>query len=144
MGKMSELSSELSELKTYGEKIITVTDTLTELFSDLRRGGEIIISIADSLISLFSSGDIEPEEKPAAKPAKKTQKAATKEEPPAKTHTKEDVRALLSRTANENGGKHKAEVRDIVRKYGNGGSLTDVDAKDYPALVAEVEGLKDA
>ena len=141
MGKMSELSSELSELKTYGEKIITVTDTLTELFSDLRRGGEIIISIADSLIS---SGDIEPEEKPATKPAKKTQKAATKEEPPAKTYTKEDVRALLSRTANENGGKHKAEVRDIVRKYGNGGSLTNVDAKDYPALVADVEGLKDA
>ena len=72
MGKMSELSSELSELKTYGEKIITVTDTLKELFSDLRRGEEIIISIAGSLTSLFSSGDIEPEEKPAAKPAKKT------------------------------------------------------------------------
>ena len=36
------------------------------------------------------------------------------------------------------------EVREIVRKYGNGGCLTDVDEKDYPALVAEVEGLKDA
>lgn len=144
MEKMSELSSELSELKTYGEKIITVTDTLTELFADLRRGGEIIVSIAESLAALFSSEDPASAEKPAAKPVKKTQKAAPQEEIPAKTYTKEDVRALLSRTANENGGKHKAEVRDIVRKYGNGGSLTNVDAKDYPALVAEVEGLKDA
>ena len=34
---------------------------------------------------LLNAEDIEQEEKPAAKPAKKTQKAATKEEPPAKT-----------------------------------------------------------
>ncbi len=54
MEKKNELSTELSELKTYGEKIITVTDTLTELFSDLRRGGEIIVSIAETLITLFS------------------------------------------------------------------------------------------
>lgn len=141
---MSELSSELSELKTYGEKIITVTDTLTELFADLRRGGEIIISIAESLTALFSAGADLPEEKPAAKTARKTAKPAATEETPEKSYTKEDVRALLSRKANEGGGRFKAEVRNIVKKYGNGGSLTDVDANDYPALVAEVEGLKNA
>lgn len=141
---MSELSSELSELKTYGEKIITVTDTLTELFADLRRGGEIIISIAESLTALFSAGTDLPEEKTAARTTRKTAKPAAPEETPAKSYTKEDVRALLSRKANEDGGRFKAEVRNIVKKYGNGGSLTDVDANDYPALVAEVEGLKNA
>lgn len=144
MGKMSELSTELSELKTYGEKIITVTDTLTELFADLRRGGEIIVSIAESLTALFSSGSPEQAEAIPAKTAKKPAKTAPPAETPAKTYTKEDVRALLSRTANENECKHKAEVRDIVRKYGNGGSLTDIDEKDYPALVAEIEGLRNA
>lgn len=144
MEKMSELSAELSELKTYGEKIITVTDTLTELFADLRRGGEIIVSIAESLTALFSSGTPEQAEALPAKPAKKPAKAGPPAETPAKSYTKEDVRALLSRTANEDGCKHKAEVRDIVKKYGNGGSLTDIDEKDYPALVAEVEALRNA
>ena len=32
-------------------------------------------------------------------------------------------------------------VLDIVKEYGNGGSLTNVDAKDYAALVADVEAL---
>lgn len=144
MGKMSELSAELSELKTYGEKIITVTDTLTELFADLRRGGEIIVSIAESLTALFSSRTTEQAEALPPKPAKKTAKAEPPAETPAKSYTKEDVRALLSRTANEDDCKHKAEVRDIVKKYGNGGSLTDIDEKDYPALVAEVEALRNA
>ncbi len=144
MRKMSELSAELSELKTYGEKIITVTDTLTELFADLRHGGEIIVSIAESLTALFSSGTPEQAGTLPAKPAKKPAKADPLAETPAKSYTKEDVRALLSRTANEDSCKHKAEVRDIVKKYGNGGSLTDIDEEDYPALVAEVEALRNA
>ena len=122
MGKMSELSMLLDDLIDCGRKL---TET------------------AQALKDFYSSPDEAPAAKPAAKSKKKTPEPV-KEEEPEKTYTKEDVRALLSRTANENGGKHKAEVRDIVRKYGNGGSLTDVDAKDYPALVAEVEGLKDA
>jgi hypothetical protein len=144
MGKMSEQSAEFSELKTYGEKIITVTDTLTELFADLRRGDEIIVSIAESLTALFSSGTPEQAEALPPKPAKKTATTEPPAETPAKSYTKEDVRALLSRTANEDGCKHKTEVRDIVKKYGNGGSLTDIDEKDYPALVAEVESLRNA
>ena len=46
--------------------------------------------------------------------------------------------------AKEVGGQFKAQVKAIVKKYGNGGSLTDVPAESYPALVSEVEGLKDA
>ena len=57
---------------------------------------------------------------------------------------KECVRALLAAKANEAGGQFKTQVKAIVKKYGNGGSLTDVPAESYPALVEEVEGLKDA
>ena len=144
MGKMSELSAELDELKTCGEKITTAADTLAELITDLKRTGEIIVSITESLTALFSEADPVPQKKKAARSAKKTEENPTAEEPQTPSYTKEDVRALLARTASEDGGKHRMEVREIVRKYGNGGCLTDVDEKDYPALVAEVEGLKDA
>ena len=60
------------------------------------------------------------------------------------TYSKEDVRALLAKKANEAGGQYKTQVKAIVKKYGNGGSLTDVPADSYPALVKEVEGLTDA
>ena len=56
----------------------------------------------------------------------------------------DDVRALLAAKANEAGGQFKAQVKAIVKKYASCGSLTDVPAESYPALVEEVEGLKDA
>ena len=33
---------------------------------------------------------------------------------------------------------------NLVKKYGNGGSLTDVDPKDYEALAVEVETIGNA
>ena len=82
---------------------------------------------------------------PAEEPKKKTPKKEAKvPEPEAPSYTKEDVRALLAAKANEAGGQFKAQVKAIVKKYGNGGNLTDIPAESYPALVEEVEGLKDA
>ena len=52
--------------------------------------------------------------------------------------------AAPAKKANEAEGRFKADVKAIVQKYGNGGSLTNVDSKDYAALVTEVEGLTDA
>ena len=77
----------------------------------------------------------------AAKAPKATAPEPAKEETLAKTYTKEEVRGVLSAKANAENGKFKAAVKDIVKKYGNGGSLTNVDAKDYAALVADVEAL---
>ena len=119
MSKMSELSQVLDDLISCGEKMIQTANAIKECFS---------------------------EESPAAEPEKKA-KAAKKEkapEPAEKTYSKEDVRAILAAKANEAGGQFKAQVKAIVKKYGNGGSLTDVPAESYPALVSEVEGLKDA
>ena len=41
-------------------------------------------------------------------------------------------------------GIYKVDVRNLVRKYGNGGSLTDVDPRNYAALAAEVEAIGNA
>lgn len=104
---------------------------LSQVLDDLISCGEKMIQTANAIKEIFSA-DV-----PATEPAK--------EDKPDKApaYSKEDVRALLARKANESGGQFKAQVKAIVRKYGNGGSLTDVPADSYPALVKEVEGLTD-
>ena len=115
MSKMSELSQVLDDLISCGEKMIQTANAIKECFT------------------------AEPEKK--AKSAKKEAKAP---EPAAPVYSKEDVRALLASKANEAGGQFKAQVKAIVKKYADGGSLTDIPAESYSDLVKEVEGLKDA
>ena len=119
MSKMSELSQVLDDLVTCGEKMIQTANALRECFTS----------------------DDAPAENPEKKetPAMKEAKV-----PEAKTYSKEDVRALLASKANEAGGQYKVQVKAIVKKYGNGGSLTDIPTESYPDLVKEVEGLADA
>lgn len=62
----------------------------------------------------------------------------------AKPYSKEDVRALLSQKASESDGKFKTVVKDLVKKYADGGSLKDVSTESYAALVAELEELTNA
>ena len=100
---------------------------LSQVLDDLIACGEKMIQTANAIKRSFGA-DTKPE-------------PAEKEEP---SYSKEDVRALLAAKANEAGGQFKAQVKAIVKKYGNGGSLTDVPADSYPALVKEVEGLADA
>lgn len=121
MSKMSELSAMIDNLISCGETLAETGKALKEFYS----GTE-----AEAL----------------AKPEKKTKKQdpAPKEEPAAKQFSKEEVRGVLAKKANEAEGRFKADVKAIVQKYGNGGSLTDVDPKDYAALVTEVERLTDA
>lgn len=119
MSKMSELSQVLDDLISCGEKMIQTANAIKECFSE----------------------DSAPAAEPKKKPAKKEVKAPEPETP---SYSKEDVRALLAAKANEAGGQFKSQVKAIVKKYADGGSLTDVPAESYPALVKEVEGLKDA
>jgi len=122
MGKMSELSMLLDDLIDCGRKLTETAQALKDFYSS-------------------------PDEAPAAKPAVKSKKKTSepvKEEEPEKTYTKEEVRAILSAKANEEDGRFKADVKAIVKKYGNGGSLTNVDAKDYAALVEEIGKIGNA
>ena len=119
MSKMSELSQVLDDLIACGEKMIQTANAIKEYFSD--------------------EAETEP-----AKTEKPAQKEAKAPEPETPSYSKEDVRAILAAKANEAGGQFKAQVKAIVKKYADGGSLTNVPAESYPALVEEVEGLKDA
>ena len=129
MSKMSELSMLLDDLIECGNKLTKTAQALKDFYSDT----------AEPVTS----------EVPKAK-AKATKKEAPANEPEATTepatptYKKEDVRAILSKKANEAGGQYKADVKALVNKYGNGGSLTDVDPSDYAALGAEIEALGNA
>ncbi|GAA0797610.1 hypothetical protein GCM10008910_20600 [Faecalicatena orotica] len=105
---------------------------LSQVLDELISCGEKMIETANAIKKIFSA------DAPATEPIS--------EDKPKKApaYSKEDVRALLARRANESGGQFKAQVKSIVKKYGNGGSLTDVPTDSYPALVKEVEGLTDA
>ena len=125
MSKMSELSAMIDNLISCGETLAETGRALKEFYSGT-------------------------EEAAPAKPEKKTKK---QDLAPAeaidiriaeKQYSKEEVRGILAKKANEAEGRFKADVKAIVQKYGNGGSLTNVDPKDYAALVTEVEGLTDA
>ena len=114
MSKMSKLSQVLDDLISYGEQLIQTANAIKECFTETEESTEGL------------------------------KKEAKAPEPEARSYSKEEVRALLAAKAKEAGGQFKAQVKAIVKKYGNGGSLTDVPAESYPALVSEVEGLKDA
>lgn len=116
---------------------------LSLLLDDLIECGRKLTETAQGLKDFYSSLDEQPAEKPAPKPKKKAPEPA-KEEESEKTYTKEEVRAILSAKANEEDGRFKAEVKAIVKKYGNGGSLTNIDAKDYAALVEEIRKIGNA
>ena len=120
--------------------MIQIADSL----KDLVACGDRMIGIAKEIKEIFTEDDA-PKLPAKTTKATKTPKAPApepaKEEAPAKAYTKEEVRGVLSAKANAENGKFKAAVKDIVKKYGNGGSLTNVDAKDYAALVADVEAL---
>ena len=121
MSKMSELSAMIDNLIICGETLAETGRALKEFYSGT-------------------------EEAAPAKPDKKAKKQdpAPAESPAEKQYSKEEVRGILAKKANEAEGRFKADVKAIVQKYGNGGSLTNVDPKDYAALVREVEGLTDA
>ena len=142
MDKRSELSKILKDFIPYGKKLVQSLRDLVKILDDLTTCGEMAIQTASAIMECFSEDEAHaaiPEKK--SKPAKKEAKAP---EPAVKTYSKEDVRALLAAKANESGGQFKAQVKALVKKYANGGSLTDIPEDQYPALVEEVEGLKDA
>ena len=142
MDKRSELSKILKDFIPYGKKLAQSLRDLVKILDDLTTCGEMAIQTASAIMECFSE-----DEAPAAIPEKKSKpakKEAKAPEPALKTYSKEDVRALLAAKANESGGQFKAQVKALVKKYANGGSLTDIPEDQYPALVEEVEGLKDA
>ncbi|MCR5339539.1 MAG: DNA ligase [Lachnospiraceae bacterium] len=114
MSKMSELSVVLQELKECGEKLVSVSEELKEIFSEA-----------------------EPEKKKA--PAKKKEPDAKPEpEEPKKEYTFTEVRTFL---ADKSRAGHTAEVKKILAAHG-ADKLSDLDKAEYAAVMAEAEVLE--
>ena len=125
MSKMSELSMVLQELKECGEKLVTISEELTEIFS--------------------APDEKEPEKKKA--PAKKKEAAAKSEtseqdetnpEPAANEYTFTEVRTFL---AEKSRAGHTAEIKKILAAHG-ADKLSDLDKAEYAAVMAEAEVLE--
>ncbi len=87
---------------------------------ELRDIASSINDIANWLTSAFSGNE-------EAAPAPEPEKALTLEE----------VRAILAGKSRDG---FTAQIRDLLQKYG-AKKLSEVDAKHYKALIADVEGL---
>ena len=92
--------------------------------SELRSVAQSLNTVADSLTALFSGSQprtsVQPESKPTSKPL-----------------TLEDVRAVLAEKS-RNG--HTAKIRELLEKHG-AAKLSEIDPKNYAALLAEAEVL---
>ena len=114
MSKMSELCVVLQELKECGEKLVSVSEELKEIFSEA-----------------------EPEKKKA--PAKKKEPEAKAEpEEVKKEYTFTEVRTFL---ADKSRAGHTAEVKKILAAHG-ADKLSDLDKAEYAAVMAEAEVLE--
>ena len=138
MGKMKELSTVLDEIVTCGETLVQGAEKLRDMM-------EIIDGLAECGKTLISSGKVLKEyfSEPAEEPVKKKAPVKKKQEPEQEaeiTITKEDVRKVLSEVSQAG---HRAEVIALLKKYG-AGNITNLDAKDYAAVIAEAEELKNA
>lgn len=133
MSKSKEVSQLLKDISEYGSRL---THALTEL-SECTNG--IVTAI-----QTYADTGVTPEKATAKEAPVAVQTQPAEKPSESKTYTKEQVRAALSGKSSENNGRYRAQVKALVKKYANGGSLTNVDPKDYAALIAETEGLKDA
>ena len=118
MSKMSELATALDEMTEVGRTLIAC--------------GENLLKAAAHVQDCFT------EETPATaeEPAPVTEPVA--EMPTPKAYTKEEVRAILADLSQKG---FRNEAKALVRKYSDGGTLTDIDPAKYPDLVAEAEAL---
>ena len=92
--------------------------------SELRSVAQSLNTVADSLTSLFSGSQprtsVQPESTPTSKPL-----------------TLEEVRAVLAEKS-RNG--YTAKIRELLEKHG-AAKLSEIDLKNYAALLAEAEVL---
>lgn len=110
---------------------------LSQLIEELKQCGNTLIGISEDLKNLFSGSEDAKETEPKTKI---TEEAPAKTPKKEKTLSLEDVRAVM---ADKSRKGYTAEVKALLTKCGVS-KLSDVDAKDYAALLAEVEVIGNA
>lgn len=122
MSSMSRLAEELAELKRCGEVLISISETLTQMFSS-----------TETPQLEQDTTETPPETKPETKPEQVEAETSDK----AKPLTLQDVRPIL---VEKSRAGHTAAIREILKKHGSP-NLSGIDPAEYPALLAEVEVL---
>jgi hypothetical protein len=100
---------------------------ITVVTQKLRKVAEDIVSLADSMQELCTD----------SQPEKETPKAPEKEKAKEPTIELEDVRKVL---ADKSRAGKTDDVRALIQKFG-ADRLSDIDPKNYEALIKEAEVL---
>ena len=108
---------------------------LSMLVDELRKCGETLVGISQELADMFSG--TEEENQPVKKTAAKKKAAEEPKPETEKPLTLEDVRAVC---ADKSRSGFTAEVKAILTKHG-ADKLSEVEPAEYKALLAEVEVL---
>ena len=110
-------------------ELTTMLDDLTEVGQRLVACGDELIKSVTRVKDCFTAGEDEP-------PAAEAEAALAQETTAAKTYTKEEIRAMLADLSQSG---FRDEAKALVRKYADGGSLTDIDPACYPELAEEAQ-----
>ena len=125
MGKMKKLAEELAELRHCGEVLISISETLAQMFSDTEASKDDDAVSLDEYTPIVGAEDADGgKDTPETKPEEKRL-------------TLEEVRAVM---AEKSRAGHTAECRKLIKQHG-ASNLSGLDPKEYPALLAEVEAL---
>lgn len=130
MGKSKELVTIIDEFTECGNGIVKAALEIAEF------GKRLVKATAD--LKVLLSSDEETPKKIETVSVEELPKESAK---PDNALSKEDVRQILADKSSANNGALKVEVRNLVKKYANGGSLGDVNPSDYAALIDEVEAI---
>ena len=103
------------------------TKLLLDVISNMR-------SLADSL---EAAANAMCDSQPAPNTVRVEVPTADKSKADTPSYTLEEVRAVLSKKSAEG---HGAQIRELLGKYGHS-RLSEIDPKDYPALLADAEVL---
>ena len=115
MSKMNELTTMLDDLTEVGQRLVAC-------------GEELIKSVA-RVKDCFTAGEDEPQ-------AAEAETLPAQETAAAKTYTKDEIRAMLADLSQSG---FRDEAKALVKKYADGGSLTDIDPARYPELAEEAQ-----
>lgn len=113
MSKMNELATMLDDLTEVGQRLVAC--------------GEELIKSAIRVKDCFTAGEDEPQS---------PETVSVQETAAAKTYTKEEIRAMLADLSQSG---FRDEAKALVKKYADGGSLTDIDPARYPELAEEAQ-----
>lgn len=113
------------------------TSDLSLVLDELRKCGETMISISESLREIFSA-PVPAEEPEPEKPKEKTK--AKKEE--SKPISFEELRAVMARKTRVSKANTDA-IRELLLQHGVG-KLSEVKPEEYAALLKEAEVIPDA